>query len=80
MADGASDEIAHLEQVIITLRRRQRVLETQHARFGEGAVPPHIVLELEDLVRDLAKAQAELRRLRPGPVHDSNPYLGLLTF
>src|SRR5689334_15579450 len=74
------EEIAHLEQLAATLRRRLRVLEAQAALYGALAVPPHIVLEQEDTARQLAQALAELRRLRPGLVAEAAPYLGLLTF
>src|SRR5215212_9011753 len=80
MTDASDEQLVHLTDLIATLRRRQRVLESQRARFGEGAVPPQIVLELEDIARELARHTAELRRLRPGPADDRNPYLGLLTF
>ncbi len=79
MTEGPDDTRAHLDQLIVTLRRRQRVLETLRAGYGL-AVLPHIVLELEDVARDLAKAQAELRRLRPAAPADREPYRGLLTF
>jgi len=78
--DNSAEQIIHLTDLTATLRRRQRVLESQRARFGEGAVPPQIVLELEDIARDLARHTAELRRLRPSPLDERNPYLGLLTF
>jgi hypothetical protein len=79
MAD-VSDEIAHLEQLAATLRRRLRVLETQRALYGERDVPTHIVLELEDTRRELVRIEADLRRLRPGLADARPPYLGLLTF
>src|SRR5262249_32872273 len=59
--------------------RRLSVLELQRARLGEHT-PPHIILEIEDIKRDLAQRWANLRRLRPGPTSTSAPYLGLLTF
>jgi hypothetical protein len=78
--DNSAELIIHLTDLTATLRRRQRVLESQRARFGEGAVPAHIVLELDEIARELARHTAELRRLHPGPVAEQNPYLGLLTF
>ena len=80
MADASPDDSAHLEQLIATLRRRRRVLETQRARYDAGAAPAYLVLELEDIARELGQHEAELRRLRPGPADAANPYLGLLTF
>ncbi len=74
------DDIAHLDQLVAILRRRQRLLETQRAGYGPLAVPPHIVLELEDIAQELPRHEAELRRLRPTPRSDANPYLGLMTF
>jgi hypothetical protein len=79
-SDASTENIIHLESLIATLRRRQRILEDQRAHYGDGAVPPHIPLELQDIARDLARCRANLRRLRPGVVADRNPYLGLLTF
>ena len=80
MTSDLAAEMAHLEQLSNTLRRRLRVLETQRARYGDLAVPAHIVLELEDIARDLSKAQAELRRVRPAGFVTQEPYRGLLTF
>jgi hypothetical protein len=53
------------------------VRESQRARFGEGAVAAHIVLELDEIARELARHTADLH---PGPLDDQNPYLGLLSF
>jgi hypothetical protein len=80
MADDTLEEIAHLEQIAMTLRRRLRVLDTQAAHYSPRDVSPHVVLEQEDIRRDLARTLAALRRLRPGPIDDRAPYLGLLTF
>src|SRR4029079_4819360 len=80
MPDVPDEQSAHLQSLIDTRRRRQRVLELQRARFGEGTVPAHLVLELEDVRRELRQPLAELRRLRPGSVFERAPYLGLLTF
>src|SRR4051812_23750422 len=80
MTEQAADQIAHLEMIITTLRRRKRVLDTQVAIYGKAATPAHLVLELEDLMRQLAHHEVELRRLRPGPFSMDAPYLGLLTF
>ena len=78
MTNDLAAEIAHLEQLSNTLRRRRRVLETQRAGYGDLTVPAHIVLELEDITRDLSKAQAELRRARPRRFISQEPYCGLL--
>jgi WD40 repeat protein len=78
--DTTAEQITHLEQIIDTLRRRQRVLEIQRAGYGPLAVPSHIELELQDITRDLSRNETELRRLRPNAPSDITPYLGLLTF
>jgi hypothetical protein len=80
MSDATADEILHLEQLALTLRRRQRMLETQNISYGTLAVPALLVLELEDVRRELARALADLRRLHPGRSGDQAPYVGLLTF
>src|SRR5215207_1269634 len=80
MADLPAEEIAQLEQRIGVLGQRLRLRETQIAGYGSLDVPPHIVLDKQEAERVLRQAQAELRRLRPGPTGASAPYLGLLTF
>jgi WD40 repeat protein len=79
MASAAEEELTHLEELAALLQRRRRVLEIQHARFGD-LVPASIVLELEDTERQLAQIHTDLRRLRPSPTDVHSPYLGLLTF
>jgi Novel STAND NTPase 1 len=80
VVDEQNEEIAHLEQIAATLRRRLQVLEAQAALYGALAVPAHILLEREDTERQLAQALAELRRVHPGLVAAAAPYCGLLTF
>src|SRR6266508_4249999 len=77
---NVSDEIAHLEQLTVTLRRRIRALETQVAGYGPLAVPSHIVLELEDSAHQLKQVLADLDSRRNRQVSDRAPYLGLATF
>jgi WD40 repeat protein len=79
MTSAAEDELTHREQLADVLQRRLRVLEIQRARFG-NLVPAAIVLELEDTEQQLARVQADLRRLRPTLADVHSPYLGLLTF
>ena len=79
-ADAAAEQSAALQQRLDILRRRQRLLEAQRAHYGAGAAPPHILLELEDIAHDLARCQADLRRLHTGPTDARPPYLGLSTF
>jgi hypothetical protein len=66
MTDGLKNTIGHLEATATTLQRRLQILEEQAARYGEQAVPTHIVLELQDNRRDLARTQAELHRMLKG--------------
>src|SRR5689334_1160787 len=77
---NAIDDIAHLDQLVAHLRRRQRVLEEQYAIYGIAAVPSHLVVEKEDIERQLANVQSRLDRARSLPVDARSPYLGLLTF
>jgi hypothetical protein len=78
MADSSAEDIAHLESLIATLRRRNRLRETQIAGYGTLDVPPYIVTK-EDAERELRQALADLR-LHPSTIDGRNPYLGLLTF
>jgi hypothetical protein len=80
MSDATADDILHLEQLALALRRRQRVLESQTVAYGSLAVPAHLVLELEDVRRELARTLADLRRLHPDRSGGRAPYVGLLTF
>jgi WD40 repeat protein len=79
---GISDEeIAHLEELIGVWRRRLRLLDMQLAKnAGNPSASAQILLEREESERQLTSALAELRRLRPSPLADRSPYLGLLTF
>ncbi|MDZ4719264.1 MAG: hypothetical protein SH847_12490 [Roseiflexaceae bacterium] len=79
MTSASADESTHLDELTAILRRRRRILETQYTRFGH-LTPDHIVLELEDVQRQLTQVQAELRRVRPQLADTQCPYLGLLTF
>jgi hypothetical protein len=78
--DVSSEEIAHLESLIATLRRRLRLRETQIAGYGALDVPPYFVTDKEDVERELRQALADLHRLRPGLMIQRNPYLGFVTF
>jgi WD40 repeat protein len=79
MAD-ISEDTDHLEQLAVTLKRRLRVLEMQRGRFAERDTPAHLVLEIEDIRRELVRIEADLRRLRPSATDARSPYLGLATF
>src|SRR5262245_2564734 len=60
VADVSAEDIAHLEELALTLRRRLRVLEMQAAGFGALVVPAHIVLDLENTRRELRQTLADL--------------------
>lgn len=79
MAEQSPENVVHLEQIAVTLRRRLRVLELQATRYG-AAILPHVLLEREDTERELAHTLRELRRLKPTAPSEHSPYLGLLTF
>lgn len=61
VADVSAEDIAHLEELAVTLRRRLRFLETQCAAYGPLAIPAHIALEREDAERQLGQTLTELR-------------------
>lgn len=63
MRNSNENQINHLEHLVVTLQRRLRILETQHARFGSH-VPEHIVLEQEDVTQQLDQTLAKLEQLR----------------
>jgi hypothetical protein len=54
------EEQRHLCELLSTKRRRLQVLEVQEAKYGIAA-PAHIVLEIEDLRREIADLEAKLR-------------------
>lgn len=54
------DERQHLQQLLDTYRRRQRVLEQQIATFGPRTAP-EVRIELDDVTAAVAGLQAELR-------------------
>jgi len=81
VTDGAADEIAHLEELARIWRRRLRLLDVQLAKVaGNPSAVAQITFERDEADQQLTKALADLRRLRPGPLADRSPYLGLLTF
>jgi dipeptidyl aminopeptidase/acylaminoacyl peptidase len=80
MSSVLADEIAQIEQRIAVLTRRLRLRETQIAGYGHLDVPPHMVLDKEAAVQEVAQARAELFRLCPGLTDAPPPYLGLRTF
>ena len=74
-----SDEAAPLRSLITIKRRVLAVLEQQAAVLS-SAVPPHVVLQIEDTQAELTRLQADLRRIAPGPISQREPYMGLATF
>src|SRR5262245_45734002 len=80
MAQNVDEQAVHLTRLTATLRRRQRVLEMQRAGYGPLAVPPHVILELEDVASQLVQVLADLRRISPDTPNEHNPYKGLATF
>jgi hypothetical protein len=57
---GLDEEQRHLREILTTKRRRLQVLELQEAKYGIAA-PAHIVLEIEDLRREIAEMEARVR-------------------
>lgn len=53
-------EQRHLRELLSAKRRRLQVLEIQEAKYGIAA-PAHIVLEIEDLRREIAEMEARVR-------------------
>jgi hypothetical protein len=78
--DATDTEIVMLDKRLTTVLRRLHVLQVQLAAYGKLNVPPHIVIDKQDAEREVAHIRGELRRLRPSPVDEHTPYLGLLTF
>ena len=58
--------------IVVTLQRRLRILNTQCARFGSHA-PSHLVLEQQDVTRQLEQARERLYRLYPQAQLDPPP-------
>ncbi len=80
-SDESSDDVAYLKEKIDVLQRRLNTYNVQLAKvMGNPSATVQITFEQEEIERELNSALAELRRLRPGPLVDASPYLGLLTF
>jgi len=54
------EEQQHLRELVTIKRRRLRVLEIQEAKLSIY-VPPHVMMEIEDLRREIAALKAQLR-------------------
>lgn len=60
--DEQDDPIADLRELIRTTRRRLNQRQLQAAKYGIGA-DPSITIEIEDLTREIAKLERELKQL-----------------
>jgi WD40 repeat protein len=80
MSTVTSEDVVLASKLIAILTRRVQILRAQIAVYGTVAVPPHIVLDKEEAERDLARAHADLRRLRGDTPDSIAPYVGLATF
>jgi hypothetical protein len=56
------EQIETLQELIRTTRRRLNQRQLQAAKYGIGA-DPSITIEIEDLTREIAKLERELRQL-----------------
>jgi chromosome segregation ATPase len=61
-AEERAEEIQTLRELIRTTRRRLNQRQLQAAKYGIGA-DPSITLEIEDLERDIAKLERDLKKL-----------------
>jgi hypothetical protein len=57
-----AEQIATLQELIRTNRRRLNQRQLQAAKYGIG-VDPSISIEVEDLTREIAKLEHELKEL-----------------
>lgn len=56
----SQEELAQAAELLQTHERRLRVRDRQIARYGEADAPPEIMLEAEDLRREIAALKAVL--------------------
>ena len=61
-SDERAEQITALRELIRTTRRRLNQRQLQAAKYGIGA-DPSITLEIEDLTKDIAKLERELKAL-----------------
>ena len=61
-AEERAEEIQTLRELIRTTRRRLNQRQLQAAKYGIGA-DPSITLEIEDLEREIAKLERDLKKL-----------------
>lgn len=62
-ADAGSQEVQKLRDLVATHRRNLHALEMQEARFGKAYVPTHITLDIEDLRKQIAQLDREIKTL-----------------
>ncbi len=55
--------VAHKQAIVVTLKRRLRVLEMQQAHYGINA-PPHVILEIEDIKAQIAQVEHDIQGLQ----------------
>lgn len=60
-----ADDVAHREGLIKLKRRRINILELQQAALG-GLTPPHILIEIEDLQREINDLKVEIEVILAG--------------
>jgi len=68
-----SAEEASLQKQLESFRRSKYVLEEQAAQYGGIAVPPYVVLGIEDLQMKIEKAEQQLAGLQNAPTPISAP-------
>lgn len=54
------DSARHIRSLIVEYSRQLQVLELQQARFGL-AVPPHIIVQIQDIRTELEKLRREIK-------------------
>lgn len=61
--DAGSQEAQELRDLVAARRRSLHALEMQEARFGKAYVPTHITLEIEDLRKQIAQLDRQIKTL-----------------
>ena len=70
---ATTGEREHLRRLLETHIEILQVLELQAAKYGDLAVPPHIVTEIEDRKGKIADLKAKLATAPPLPVPEAPP-------
>jgi hypothetical protein len=71
-ADSRHDESDHKRELIEAHTKRRRALERQAAIYGLNT-PPHITIELEEVVRTIATLEREIAALEGRPITAAPP-------